>query len=632
MRGIAEAIIALTSLLLGISLWFMLEVWTADAAWISVYAFLPSLSLHSYFDKASATMLFVVSLVSFSVMLYTYWYASQRAKAYRIFIYLLLFLGAMWALLWAGDLLSLFFAWEWLGICSFLLVAFERHKSQSVAMALRVFLYNRIGDMGFLLAILMAYAEFGTLHLETLRTLTLAQPWSLFWIGGGLVFAASAKSAQVLFAPWLPSAMVAPTPVSALLHAATMVTAGVYVLLRCYFLLTPDLLFVLSLLGGITAIWGALYAFFQFHAKKLLAGSTVSQLGFMFLALGAGAPSAAYFHLLTHAFFKALLFLCIGVIAKKAGTYDMRKMGGLRKAFPLVFILYSIAAASMAGLPLLSGSLSKELILAHLHTQAFVQGGWSWIFLGFGIISALLTVLYIGRQLSMVFLGEVAHTAPLLSLKKYNMPFYLTLSLLLLAIGSTAFVFSYPPLSPLGSPLLPLFSARALSNSSLEISLLVALGLLAIGSFLIFKDYYPRRSYRLAYLLEAQHSLYVWLFVRPVLIVSGSLSTFDSDYLDRGIDAVALFHLRIAKWVRKVEERIFYRGIRILGESAVVLGFILAWIDRYIIDGIIHSGLWIVRQCSPLIHSDKNTHIQYYLALSLLLAILGLIAIVFGVG
>ncbi|MCP5536246.1 MAG: NADH-quinone oxidoreductase subunit L [Akkermansiaceae bacterium] len=411
-------------------------------------------------DPMSAAMAAMVSFVAFCIFVYSTGYMETEQRFGRFFGFLSLFCGAMLMLVLANSLLLLFMAWELVGLASYLLIGFYFKKPEAAAAAQKAFITTRVGDMAFLIGMIWLYRQTGTLlfHdngsglLETnaLTTLAGATTCGGMAVSAGaallLLVGAMGKSGQVPLHTWLPDAMEGPTPVSALIHAATMVAAGVFLVARTYPIFAIDLeganlaLSAAAWIGGITALYAALVAMAQTDIKRILAYSTVSQLGFMMIALGTGGVAAAMLHLICHAFFKALLFLSAGsVIHGCHDEQDIRKMGGLRKAMPKTFIAYAVGMMALAGFPFLfSGFWSKEAVL---HSAQVWQGGIGPFLLA--VAAALLTAFYMTRQALMVFFGEArkpgvdhAHESPQVML----VPLYiLAAGAVLLSIIATPF-------------------------------------------------------------------------------------------------------------------------------------------------------------------------------------------------
>ncbi|MBI3297404.1 MAG: NADH-quinone oxidoreductase subunit L [Elusimicrobia bacterium] len=360
------------------------------------------------YDPLTVSVLAMVSVVGLLIHVYASAYMAHDRGFSPFFLYFHMFFFMMIGLLTSDNYLQLYLFWEGVGLASFLLIGFWSHKATARAAAWKAFLTNRVGDVGFLLAILLMFRWAGTTRFaDVFAAPGLISPDRAFIVGALLFWAACAKSAQFPLYVWLPDAMEGPTPVSALMHAATMVTAGVFLLARSYPLLerSPGLLAFIALIGGITAVWGAVGAIFRKDLKRVLAYSTVSHLGLMTLGLGAGGVFPAVFHLIVHGFFKAALFLCAGNVIH--GLHDslggapsatVEDAGGLGRDMPLTFAAFTLAALSLAGVPPLGGFWSKELVLS----GAFAFPGLAVL----GMLTAMGSSLYIGRLLFLTFLGE----------------------------------------------------------------------------------------------------------------------------------------------------------------------------------------------------------------------------------
>ncbi|MBM3161943.1 MAG: NADH-quinone oxidoreductase subunit L [Chlorobi bacterium] len=364
-------------------------------------------------DNLTAIMLAMVTLISFLVHLYSTGYMSGDPRYGRFFAFLGIFTFSMLGIVLADNLFAIYIFWELVGLSSYLLIGFYFEKDSAADAQKKAFLANRVGDIGMWLGILILYSQFHTFSYQEIFANLAAGKFGLgeAWLtaAGILLFMGCVgKSAQFPLHVWLPDAMEGPTPVSALIHAATMVAAGVYFVARIFVLLTADALHVIAFIGAVTAFMAATIAITQHDIKRVLAYSTVSQLGYMVLGLGVGAYSAALFHLVTHAFFKACLFLGSGaIIHAMHHEQDMRWMGGLRKPMPWTFATFTLATLALAGLPLTSGFMSKDAILAGAIGFAAAEGGGIyWIIPFLGFFSAMLTAFYMGRQIWLVFFGE----------------------------------------------------------------------------------------------------------------------------------------------------------------------------------------------------------------------------------
>lgn len=360
-------------------------------------------------DPLSAIMLLIITGVGFLIHLYSTGYMKHDPGYGKFFAYLNLFIFFMLLLVLGSNYIVMFIGWEGVGLCSYLLIGFWYQRVDYAAAAKKAFVMNRIGDLGFLLAIFVLFYNFGSAEFTAIfpKAATLPLGDTTLVLASILLFiAATGKSAQIPLFTWLPDAMAGPTPVSALIHAATMVTAGIYLIARSniLFTLSPITMEIIAVIGLLTALLAAFIAVTQNDIKKVLAYSTVSQLGYMFLGLGVGAFSGAFFHVITHAFFKALLFLGAGsVIHAMSNEQDMRVMGGLRKKLPITFITMSIATIAIAGIPPFSGFFSKDEILAHAFSHSKI------LWLG-GLIGALFTSFYMFRMLFLTFYGKFRGT------------------------------------------------------------------------------------------------------------------------------------------------------------------------------------------------------------------------------
>jgi NADH-quinone oxidoreductase subunit L len=378
--------------------------------WISAGAFKVNFSLQV--DQLTIVMLLTVSFVGMLIHIYSTGYMAHEGGYYRFFSYLNLFMFFMLTLVLAANIVVMFVGWEGVGLCSYLLIGFWFLKQSAANAGKKAFIVTRIGDFGFTVGILLLFwtfhsVDFGTIFTQAvgMPSDTMAQAGVLTTICLLLFTGAIGKSAQLPLYVWLPDAMEGPTPVSALIHAATMVTAGVYMVARMHplFSRAPVAMLVVAIVGALTAFYSATIGLVQTDIKKVLAYSTVSQLGYMFLACGVGAYAAGIFHLMTHAFFKGLLFLCAGsAIHAMGGEQDMRKMGGLRKAIPVTFWTMFIATFAISGVPGFAGFLSKDEIL-----EAAQSGPHAnlplWVL---GLVAAGLTSFYMFRLIFLTFFGE----------------------------------------------------------------------------------------------------------------------------------------------------------------------------------------------------------------------------------
>ena len=387
---------------------FELTLWT----WMQVGNFAPGVAF--YFDGLTLVMMSVITGVGFLIHLFSTEFMEKDTSYARYFAYLNMFVAAMLILVMADNLLLLYLGWEGVGVCSYLLVGFWYQNSANGQSARKAFIVTRIGDTAMALGLFLLFTELGTLDIQGMVAMA-NETWQvgdsipliacLLLLGGAV-----GKSAQLPLHTWLPDAMAGPTPVSALIHAATMVTAGVYLIARTHglFLLAPTAMMVVAIIGIATSLMAAFTALMQSDIKRILAYSTISQIGYMFLALGVGAWTAGIFHLMTHAFFKALLFLGSGAIIHCLHhEHNIFKMGGLRRKMPVTFWSFMIGSAALAALPMTSGFFSKDQILLEAYQ---LPGMGPWLWLG-GLLGALLTAIYSFRLVFVVFFGK-ANTEP----------------------------------------------------------------------------------------------------------------------------------------------------------------------------------------------------------------------------
>ncbi len=389
-------------------------------------------------DQLSSLFLLIITGIGFLIHIYSIGYMKGDAGFGKYFAFLNLFIFSMLLLVLGSNFIIMFIGWEGVGLCSYLLIGFWYHKKEYSVAARKAFVMNRIGDLGFLIGMFLIFAKVGTLDFQTLETISfkgvIAEPGYLAAIALCFFVGAMGKSAQIPLFTWLPDAMAGPTPVSALIHAATMVTAGIYMITRAHFIFSfaPSVQTFILIIGLTTALVAATIAIRQNDIKKVLAYSTVSQLGFMFMALGVGAYTTAVFHVLTHAFFKALLFLGSGsVIHAMSNEQDIRLMGGLKKKMPITHITFLIGCLAIAGIPPLSGFFSKDEIMLNL----FIHGPYGKVFWVLGMIAALLTAYYMFRLYFITFLGKFRGGDKLES-HVHESPGLMTMPLIVLAILS----------------------------------------------------------------------------------------------------------------------------------------------------------------------------------------------------
>jgi NADH-quinone oxidoreductase subunit L len=429
-------------------------------------------------DRLTAVMLMVVTGVGLLIHVYSIGYMAHEGGYYRFFAYLNLFMFFMLTLVLAANYLVLFVGWEGVGLCSYLLIGFYFDKKLATDAGNKAFIVNRIGDFGFSLAMFYIVKNFGSLDFATVFGSAASKPEGMLTIIGLLLMVgACGKSAQLPLYVWLPDAMAGPTPVSALIHAATMVTAGVYMTARSFpiYIHAPAAMETIAIIGIATAFFAATIGLAQNDIKKVFAYSTVSQLGYMFVGVGCGAFSAGIYHLMTHAFFKALLFLGSGsVIHALAGEQDLRNMGGLRRKIPWTFLTMMCAAVAIAGVPPFAGFFSKDAILLAAHRQA------PWIY-WVGTITAGMTAFYVFRAMFLAFFGKYRGDA-----HPHESPPVMLVPLVVLALLSIAggFLFKIPAF--LGT----VFPSRSVDEDLTLMAISTAAGFL--GIFLAWLMYVAR--------------------------------------------------------------------------------------------------------------------------------------------
>lgn len=444
-------------------------LWT----WMAVGDLQVNLSL--YLDGLSLTMLSVVTGVGFFIHLFASWYMRGEEGYSRFFAYTNLFIASMLFLVLGNDLLFVYLGWEGVGLCSYLLIGFYYQQSKNGAAAMKAFIVTRVGDVFLAIGLFILYQQLGTLNIQTILTLApekmAAGSWPVTLAALMLLGGAVGKSAQLPLQTWLADAMAGPTPVSALIHAATMVTAGVYLIARTHviFTLAPDVLYLVGFIGAMTLLLSGFAALVQTDIKRILAYSTMSQIGYMFLALGVSAWDAAIFHLMTHAFFKALLFLSAGaVIVACHHEQNIFHMGGLRKSLPLVYVCFLIGGGALAALPFITaGFYSKDEIL----WQALASGHPE--LLAAGLVGAVLTSIYTFRLIFVVFHGPAQTQAHAGHGLAYSVP------LVVLALLSTFIGALIVP------PLHGVLPAGAEGELSAKHYLELISGLISIGGILI---------------------------------------------------------------------------------------------------------------------------------------------------
>jgi len=520
-----------------------------------------------YFDDLSAVMALIVTGVGSLIHVYSIGYMKEDASYARYFAYLNVFLFFMLMLVLGRSLLVLFVGWEGVGLASYLLIGFWFEDPEKAAAGKKAFITNRVGDAGFLLGMFLLYQALGTLDADRINAAFMAPTApavSASLVGILLFIGATGKSAQIPLHVWLPDAMAGPTPVSALIHAATMVTAGVYLVARLSGIYThaPEASAVIATIGVATAFFAATVAVAQTDIKKVLAYSTISQLGFMFVAAGVGAYGVAVFHLYTHAFFKACLFLGAGsVIHALGGEQDIRKMGGLARRIPVTFVTFAVATAAIAGIPPLAGFFSKDEIL--WYALASAHGGSPWLF-GVAAATALLTAFYMFRLLWRTFFGP-SHMSAEVEHHVHESPFSMTGVLAVLAVLSAIGGFvSIPHFLGARLPLPDIVPSLEHAETPLMVlSIAIAFVGLAAAAFVYGGDggrgeRLRERFPRLHRLLSGKYyvdELYDWLVGRPLLWISDRvfLKLGDRMLIDGSLHGLAALSRRSAAGLSRVQ-------------------------------------------------------------------------------
>lgn len=555
-----------------VSLIFFFQVKGGNTEVVSYFNFISVGNLTIPFafqvDQLSSIFLLIITGVGFLIHVYSTSYMHDEKPEHfaRYFAYLNLFVFSMLLLVMGANFVIMFIGWEGVGLCSYLLIGFWFKKPEYNKAASKAFIMNRIGDLAFLIAIFwlvgkvgsVSYSEvFSAEGLKHLTTTDITVITLLLFVG------ATGKSAQIPLYTWLPDAMAGPTPVSALIHAATMVTAGIYMIARSNVLysLAPDVLNIIAWVGLATALLAASIALKQNDIKKVLAYSTVSQLGFMFLALGTGAYAAAVFHVMTHAFFKALMFLGSGsVIHAMGGEQDIRKMGGLSKKMPVTFWTFVIGCIAIAGIPPLSGFFSKDAILLSAYAHSPVM-------YGIALFAALLTAFYMFRLLFITFTGKFRGTHEQ-EHHLHESPKAMTLPLIVLAILSVIGGFVGIPAVLGGSDELPHFLAPVIAIaeghpvSHTEEYFLMGLStvlvlVMVFAAWSIYKNYKEKENTGFAKVLENKwyvDELYDTIIVKPLKALADFLNNiFDKKVVDgivNGVGRLVNYGGRQFRWVQ----------------------------------------------------------------------------------
>lgn len=560
--------------------------------WISFSNF--NVNFEILLDQLSVLWLLFVTGIGALIHLYSISYMNDDENIDRFFAYLNLFIFFMITLVVSSNLLVMFIGWEGVGLCSYLLIGFW-YKNQSFDdAAKKAFIMNRIGDLGFLIGIFIIAYLFNTLDFNILKKIILADELSdgtLYWLSIAAFFlfvGAAGKSAQIPLYTWLPDAMAGPTPVSALIHAATMVTAGIFMIIRLNFLfdLAPDIQNIIAIVGAVTSLFAACIGLVQTDIKKVLAYSTISQLGLMFLALGLGAYTIAVFHVITHAFFKACLFLGAGsVIHGLHGEQDMRRMGGLKNVMKITFITFLIASLAISGIPPFSGFFSKDEILM----VAFHHNKVLWVIAS---IASIMTAFYMFRLLYLTFFKELRSTKEQL----HESPSLITFPLIILALLSLiGGIISLPRNSWLNTYLGPIFIGGEAKEHHFGVTEYVLMGLAIAGGLIGIGIAYtkyikcsqiPQEDAQIQGLMKVLYNkfyideIYNIIFVAPLYSASWILKNVIEPFLSRSIYGLGFLLQEIAIQGKRLHNGsiAFYLFAFVLGLSAILIYLFLTTI------------------------------------------------------
>jgi NADH-quinone oxidoreductase subunit L len=530
-------------------------------------------------DPLTCIMLLVITGVGFLIHVYSVGYMHGEDGFTRFFTYMNLFMVSMLLLVMGNNYVVLFIGWEGVGLCSYLLIGYYYDKVSAAKAASKAFVVNRIGDAGFLLAIFLIFINFRTLdYTKVFAQVGQLSPEMATAIALCLLVGAVGKSAQLPLYTWLPDAMEGPTPVSALIHAATMVTAGVYMIVRNHaiFDLSPTAMTIVGVIGGLTALFAATIGLVQTDIKRVLAYSTVSQLGYMILGCGIGAYTAAIFHLMTHAFFKALLFLSAGsVIHALSGEQDIRKMGGLSSKIPWTYRLFLIGTVAIAGIPPLAGFWSKDEILAHAFTHHH------YLLYGMAAIGAFLTSFYMFRLIYLTFYGtsrmdhhteEHVHESPMVMVGPL-----MALGVLSILGGFLGFPPEHGWLHQFLAPVAGIGGEHDVSTGLVLTLMMIATGVALLGWGLAHYFYSVNLSAsdRLASQFQAAYrillnkyyvdELYDLLWVEPTKKLGLVLDWFDRTVIDGLVRAVAHLAELAAAGSTWMEKYVIYSGLNVIG-------------------------------------------------------------------
>lgn len=672
-----------------IASWMFFEVSNKDLfeccfRWIDVEGLKVNFGVR--IDSLSALFAMIVCFISFLVHLFSIEYLRGDKNLEKYFGYLSLFTFSMLGIIFSQNMLQLFVFWELVGFSSYLLIGFWYQNTAAVEANKKAFLVNRVGDVGFLLGIMIIFALCQTMKISEIKDFiatseisqnidfqylikgnVISKGW-LIVAGLGISFGAMAKSAQFPFSIWLPNAMEGPTPVSALIHAATMVAAGIYLLARFTFILPDFVLDFLAIIGVLTAFLAAITAISQTDIKRVLAYSTVSQLGYMVMAIGVRSYDSALFHLLTHAFFKAALFLCAGAIIYSLHKVDtaygikklypdfdeqnMNQMGGMSRKMPFVFWVYTIALCGIIGVPFFTGFLSKDAILLNTFNWASARGGFYLVIPIVALFTVGMTSFYMLRQYFMVFFGEnrmtdTVNNAPkgmkaFITKERLEAPHLMKISPFILAMLTFSFVFSLNPFDgskswvysklPSVNYLNPVNYPHTFSHLFISVLSIV---LMLTGVFLAYQMYEKNKFSGLRHAFKSNHLVYklsfdFWLvdvlvqkiIVIPTTSIAKYTSKFDKNVIDKIPDLIVFFNIHLAKLFALLDVEIFDRIVRGIAVVTLIFGYISAWIDKNIIDGFVSLIAFVGKSIGDFAKVIQKGKLQSHVIWSLLLIVL----------
>lgn len=582
-------------------------------------------------NNLSVLMQFIVCIIALPVHIYSKAYMKGDHSIHRYWMYLSLFCFAMLGLTISKNLLMMYIFWELVGFASYLLIGFWFTKQAAIQANKKAFLINRIGDLGFLIGIASIYSIFGSLDLVEILGKdglfyqgVIDKNTGLMTLAGiGFFLGAMAKSAQFPLHIWLPDAMEGPTSVSSLIHAATMVAAGVFLLSSIFPLFNDTVLLLITVIGTLTALSSACFALAQYDIKKILAFSTISQLGYMMVGIGIGAWDAAIFHLATHAFFKCLLFLSAGAVIHEMAhlkshttidydPQDLRNMGGLRKYMPKTFVLMSIASLSLAGFPLTSGFLSKDAIVISSFEWAVSKDLPFVIIPSILVIVSIATAFYIGRLIFKTFFGELRLDKSLIT-HIHEASKTMLLPMAFLGFCSLFIVFSYNPISYHHAAILDGFHVKYIFEEihSLHIFIPILLSLTSLGAWFVGYQWYVANKYPLnpqnKWILSAQHQFSMNIFFNKVL-VKGTLLW--------------------SQWNYSFDKNVVDGCVNSVGRLAKTIAQIATWMDKFIIDGFVNGFAKTFYYIGHLLRWVQNGRLQNYLGFALTVVLIGIIYLI----